>query len=266
MKSPESAIRPAAVAGLFYPQGPDVLNRELDALLGAARTPGRQARGLIVPHAGYVYSGLTAAQAYGSLGAAAHALRRIVLLGPSHHEWFSGLRLPRAQAFATPLGIVPIDESAVDELRRHTSVQISDAPHRLEHSLEVQLPFLQRLAPAARIVPLLAGQAEPEEVAEVIDALWGDAHTLFVVSSDLSHYHAYDSARTRDAYTAQAILEGREDLTGEQACGCVVVNGWGRVMRARGLHAELLDLRNSGDTAGDRRRVVGYGAFGFYDA
>ena len=260
------AARDAAVAGLFYPGDPQALSDQLESLLLEAHLPTRWPKALIVPHAGYVYSGPVAAQAYASLGAGALALRRVVLLGPSHRECFRGIALPQAQAFATPLGMVPIDTEAAGKLRDLSAVLVSDVPHLREHSLEVQLPFLQRLAPEAKIVPVLAGEAGPAEVAEVIDALWGGAETLIVCSSDLSHYHAYRTAQALDAATAHAILEGREDLTGDQACGYRVVNGLSRVMRERGLQAELLDLRNSGDTAGDQSRVVGYGAFGFYDA
>jgi AmmeMemoRadiSam system protein B len=170
------------------------------------------------------------------------------------------------QAFATPLGVIRIDKAAVSTVRELPAVAVDDAPHAGEHSLEVQLPFLQRLAPAAEIVPIVAGDATPAEVEAVIDALWGGAETLIVVSSDLSHYHPYAAARALDGATARAILDGREDLSGDQACGCVVVNGLARAARKYGLRAELLDLRNSGDTAGDRAQVVGYGAFGFFDA
>lgn len=260
------AVREAAVAGLFYPGDAQALSDQLDALLLGAHPRTRWPKALIVPHAGYVYSGPVAAQAYASLGAAAGALSRVVLLGPSHRQWFRGLALPRAQAFATPFGTVPIDTEAAARLRELSAVVVSDAPHTHEHSLEVQLPFLQRLAPDAKIVPVLTGEAGSDEVAEVIEALWGGSETLVICSSDLSHYHTYRTAQALDASTAHAILVGREDLTGEQACGYMVVNGLARVMRARGLKAELLDLRNSGDTAGDRSRVVGYGAFGFYDA
>jgi MEMO1 family protein len=262
----DPAVRDAAVAGLFYPGDPQALSDQLDTLLLGAHPFERRPKALIVPHAGYVYSGPVAAQAYGSLGDAAGALSRVVLLGPSHREWFRGLALPEARAFATPLGVVPVDTEAANKLRELSAVVVSDVPHMHEHSLEVQLPFLQRVAPDAKIVPVLAGEADPAEVAEVIESLWGGSETLIICSSDLSHYHAYRTAQALDEATAQAILEGREDLTGEQACGYKVVNGLTRVMRERGLRAELLDLRNSGDTAGDRSRVVGYGAFGFYDA
>lgn len=261
-----STVRPAAVAGLFYPRDPDELNATLDALLAVPRASRRLPQALIVPHAGYVYSGPVAGRAYGSLGSAARSLRRIVLLGPSHREWFRGLAVPTVQAFATPLGVMRVDAAALITLRQLDAVVVADAPHALEHSLEVQLPFLQRLAPAAEIVPIVAGDANPADVEAVIGALSGSADTLIVVSSDLSHYYPYATAQALDAATAQAILESRGDLSGEEACGCAVVNGLARVVRERGLRAELLDLRNSGDTAGDRGRVVGYGAFAFYDA
>ena len=259
-------VRPAAVAGLFYPEDPAELASTLAALLDTAQAPGRLPRAVVVPHGGYPYSGPVAARAYGSLGAEARSLRRVLLIGPSHRVWFRGLAVPEAQEFATPLGRVRLDGATLAKVRRLPAVVVSDAPHAPEHSLEVQLPFLQRVAPAAEIVPVVAGDATPAEVAELIDALWGSADTLIVVSSDLSHYHPYRAAQLLDTATAQSILNGSEDLTGEQACGYVVLNGLAHAVRGRKLRAELLDLRNSGDTAGDRSRVVGYGAFGFYDA
>ncbi|HTX23298.1 MAG TPA: AmmeMemoRadiSam system protein B [Steroidobacteraceae bacterium] len=261
-----STVRRAAVAGMFYPDDPVELRATLERLLGSSAAVGRLPKAVIVPHAGYPYSGPVAAQAYGSLGPQARSLRRILLLGPSHHVWFRGLAAPDVKEFATPLGRVRLDDAALAQVRRLPAVIVSDAPHAREHSLEVQLPFLQRVAPAAEIVPLVAGETTPSEVAAIIAALWGSDDTLIVVSSDLSHYHPYPVAQALDARTAQAILDGCEDLTGEQACGCRVVNGLAHAVRGRHLHAELIDLRNSGDTAGDRKRVVGYGAFAFYDA
>jgi AmmeMemoRadiSam system protein B len=261
-----SEVRPAAVAGLFYPETAEELGKTLDALLEGAEPAAAVPKALIVPHAGYVYSGAVAARAFRRLRSAAHMLRRVVLLGPSHREWLRGLALPRSRAFATPLGLVRIDAAAAARAAHLPSVLVSDVPHAREHSLEVQLPFLQRLLPEAEIVPIVVGDAAPAEVEAVIEALWGGPETLIVVSSDLSHYHPYDEARALDAGTAAAIVAGRAGLTGEEACGCNAVNGLLRVVRRRGLRAELLDLRNSGDTAGDRDRVVGYGAFGFYDA
>jgi MEMO1 family protein len=261
-----STVRRPAVAGTFYPDDPVELRAALESFLASTAAPGRLPRAVIVPHAGYIYSGPTAGLAYASLGPEARRLRRILLLGPSHFVWFRGVAAPEAEEFATPLGGVRLDSAALAEVRQLPAVIASDEPHAREHSLEVQLPFLQRVAPNAKVVPLVAGDAAPGEVAAVIDALWDSEDTLIVVSSDLSHYHPYAVAQALDAKTAQDILDGHEDLKGEQACGCVVLNGLAHALRGRHLRAELIDLRNSGDTAGDRKRVVGYGAFGFYDA
>jgi len=262
----ESNVRPAAVAGLFYPQGSNDLRAAVKAYLAAPPAVFRTPKALIVPHAGFIYSGPVAGKAYASLEAGAASLRRVVLLGPSHRTWFRGLAIPSVKAFDTPLGAIPLEQAALEELRGLPEVVVSDEPHALEHSLEVQLPFIQQLAPKAAIVPIVAGQAMPAEVDAVLDMLWGADETLIVVSSDLSHYNSYATAQICDAATARAILECREDLESRQACGCVVINGLARAIRKRGLQPELLDLRNSGDTAGDKQRVVGYGAFGFYNA
>jgi len=262
----ESIVRPAAVAGLFYPGNPAQLRAMVAALLAGSKGHSRLPKAVIVPHAGYEYSGPIAASVYSAFGTAARSLRRVVLLGPSHRHWFRGLSVPDATAFATPIGLVQVDQAAMGQLLRKHLVTVSNAAHALEHSLEVQLPFLQCIVPDAEIVPVLTGDATVAEVAAVIATLWGDSETLIVVSSDLSHYHAYATARRMDAETARAIVEGREDLSGEQACGCVAINGFAHVMRRYDLRPEVLDLRNSGDTAGDRSRVVGYGGFGFYDA
>jgi len=260
------AIRPAAVAGLFYPDDPQELNATLDSLL-AGTAPGVDApKALIVPHAGYVYSGSVAAHAFRSLRTRAGVVTRVILLGPSHREWFRGLAVPRARAFATPLGLAVVDADAVARLSDLPTVLVADAPHAREHSLEVQLPFLQKLLPQAQFVPIVVGDATAAEVESVIEAVWGGPETLIVVSSDLSHYHPYDEARTRDNATVNAILDGRADLTGEDACGCLAVNGLVRAARRRGMKVRLIEMRNSGDTAGDRDRVVGYAAFGFFDA
>ena len=262
----KSNVRPAAVAGLFYPEKSADLRSAVEAHLRGPRAPARTPKALIVPHAGYIYSGPVAGKAYASVKPRGRSLRRVVLLGPSHRTWFRGLAIPSVEAFETPLGPVPLDRDALAELRKLPGVVVSDEPHALEHSLEVQLPFIQLLAPAAKIVPIVAGQATPAEVDAVLDVLWGGDETLIVASSDLSHYNSYATAQTCDAATVQAILDCREDLKGHQACGCVVINGLARAIRKRGLGPELLDLRNSGDTAGDKQRVVGYGAFGFYNA
>jgi AmmeMemoRadiSam system protein B len=259
-----TAVRPAAVAGRFYPDTPAALAAEVRARLDGARPQAGRIDGpkaLIVPHAGYVYSGAVAASAYARLGAHADAIRRVVLLGPTHRVPLRGLALPSVRAFATPLGTVALDEDAVARSFALPQVVRSDAAHAWEHSLEVQLPFLQTVLDSFRIVPFAVGEADPGAVAEVIEALWGGPETLIVVSSDLSHYQAYATAARIDRATANDVLALSATLEGERACGAVPINGLLTVARRRGLRAELLDLRNSGDTAGDKARVVGYASF-----
>jgi AmmeMemoRadiSam system protein B/AmmeMemoRadiSam system protein A len=260
--------RPPAVAGMFYPASADELRRQVDDLLAAAPRPAATTapKALIAPHAGYVYSGAVAASAYARIAPHAQRIRRVVLLGPAHRVAVRGLALPGVKRFATPLGEVEIDRDAVAALRGLPQVVESPLAHAAEHSLEVHLPFLQRLLGDFRLVPLAVGQADAEEVAQVLDRLWGGDETLIVVSSDLSHYLPYDTARAVDKATIDQLLRFDESLDHEQACGATPINGLLRVARRRGLRAELLDLRNSGDTAGDRRHVVGYAAIAFVPA
>lgn len=256
--------RPAAVAGTFYPAVPRHLEGEVDELLRhAGAPPGRPPKALIVPHAGYRYSGPVAASAYACLRPWAERIHRVVLAGPAHRAYFVGLALPEASVFETPLGPVEVDEEA---LARIPGVARSARAHAREHSLEVQLPFLMRVLPRFKIVPLVVGDAGGEEVAAVFDALWGGPETLIVVSSDLSHYLPYDVGRRRDEATARHIVElVPAPVDHEEACGATPVNGLIVSARRRGLAPALLDLRSSGDTAGDRAEVVGYGAFAFYE-
>lgn len=236
-------------------------------MLGAAPTPTRPEppKALIVPHAGHVYSGPIAASAYGLLRPFASRYRRVVLLGPSHRVPLRGLGLPGVGAFATPLGLVPLDEEAVALAAECPAVGVAPAAHAREHSLEVQLPFLQRVLPSFSLVPLTVGAASADEVAEVLERLWGGEETLIVISSDLSHYEGYDAGRLHDRATAARILALDGHFDGEDACGCVPVQGLLASARRHHLAAELVDLRSSGDTAGDKDRVVGYGAFAFYE-
>jgi AmmeMemoRadiSam system protein B/AmmeMemoRadiSam system protein A len=262
------SIRPAAVAGMFYPADAGELAREVDEMLARSVASGLAPgfpKALIVPHAGYVYSGSVAAEAYDRLRPARGIVRRVVLLGPCHRVPVRGLALPEATAFATPLGQVPIDQEAVASLAGLSQVVVSSAVHAEEHALEVQLPFLQRVLGEFSLVPLAVGAATPEQVAEVIDRLWGGAETLIVISSDLSHYHAYEEARAIDRGTARAILGFSTDIDHEQACGATPVAGMLLAAKRHELKVELLDLRNSGDTAGGRGRVVGYASFAFWD-
>ena len=259
-------VRPAAVAGIFYPATRSALASEVRAHLDQVEPHlGDPPKALIVPHAGFIYSGPIAASAYARLAAGRDTIRRVVLFGPTHRVPVHGLAVPSVEAFATPMGEVPIDRKAVAEALELRQVSTSDAPHAYEHSLEVQLPFLQAVLGDFSLVPFAVGDATPKEVAEVIDLLWGGTETLIVVSSDLSHYHKYAEARTTDRATGEAILAFSANLDHEQACGATPINGLLVAARRRGLTVELLDLRNSGDTAGDRNRVVGYASFAFVE-
>ena len=263
--------RPPAVAGMFYPADPADLNASIDQLLAAipANSPAStiisRPKALIVPHAGYIYSGSTAATAYARLAPWRDDIRRVVLLGPTHRVAVDGIALPEAETFTTPLGSIRLDAQAITRLAGLPQIVFSDQVHAFEHSLEVHLPFLQRLLDKFTLVPLAIGHASAEAVAEVIDLLWGGPETLIVVSSDLSHYLPYATAQQVDRNTCQHILHLDADLRPEQACGAYPVNGLLLAARRRGLQPELLACRNSGDTAGDRHRVVGYAAFAIAD-
>jgi len=263
-----NTVRQPAVAGMFYPAAASELARDVGALLERAESAARGKpvpKAIIAPHAGYVYSGAVAATAYARLAPARGVVTRVVLLGPVHRVPVRGLALPGAAALATPLGNIPVDADGVETLSTLPQISVSPAAHALEHSLEVHLPFLQTVLEKFSVVPLAVGEATADEIAQVLDALWGGAETLIVVSSDLSHYLGYGEAQASDRATAQAILDLRTDISHEQACGGTPVNGLMLAARRRSLTPQLLDLRNSGDTAGDRRRVVGYGAFAFYE-
>ncbi|MDA8093424.1 MAG: AmmeMemoRadiSam system protein B [Betaproteobacteria bacterium] len=260
------ALRPAAMAGTFYPADAAALEGELAALLGAVRpySGHHRPKAIIAPHAGYVYSGAVAAHAYAALRTAAPVVTRVVLLGPAHRVPLRGLALPGARAFATPLGLAEIDDEAMARAQ-HMGIPQDPGAHAFEHSLEVQLPFLQHVLGGFTVLPLLVGHARADAVAETLDALWGGPETLIVVSSDLSHFLPYHEAQEADRQTAEAILALEGNLTPDQACGAHAVNGFLQTARRRALAPNLLDLRNSGDTAGDPGRVVGYGSFAFFE-
>jgi hypothetical protein len=262
------SVRPAAVAGMFYPGDPGSLSEELDELLGAVGNFGPRLgfpKALIVPHAGYVYSGPTAAHAYDALAAARGIVQRVVLLGPAHRVPVRGLALPTAEAFDTPLGGVALDRDALRALQGLPQVVASDPAHALEHSLEVQLPFLQKALGSFTLVPIAVGTASVAEVAAVLELLWGGRETLIVISTDLSHYHSYSEARRIDAATLVKIAGFATDIDHEEACGATPLNGFLAVASRRGLGIRLLHACNSGDTAGDRLRVVGYSAFALHE-
>lgn len=256
-------IRPPAVAGAFYPDSPDILRRDVQDYLGQAISSGPPPKALIAPHAGYIYSGPTAGFAYRLWQGS--GIERVIILGPAHRVPVMGLALPEAEAFGTPLGAVPVDLDACSGIEAMPQVILNRAAHTLEHSVEVQVPFLQSVLEAFSIVPLVVGMVEPQKVAEVLEALWGDEKSGIVISSDLSHYHSYDVARQIDRETCEQIVALDNTISHEQACGATGINGLLSVAKARGMRMKLLDMRNSGDTAGPKGQVVGYGAFACYE-
>jgi len=261
-------VRPPAVAGAFYPGRSQTLSHDVLAMLAAAKPNAADSatirpKALIVPHAGYIYSGATAAQAYAQLAAVRQTIRRVVLLGPVHRVPVRGLALPGADYFATPLGEIEIDQDAVDAIRSLPQVVVSPAAHAQEHSLEVQLPFLQLALDDFKLLPLAVGDATPTEVAQVLEVLWGDDETLIVISSDLSHFLPYATAQAVDRDTVQAMMQLHTHLNHQQACGATPVNGLLLAAQRHQLQPHLLGLCNSGDTAGDKNRVVGYAALAF---
>ena len=255
------STRKPAVAGRFYPSN----STELDVLVGeylnSATSQSYLAKAIISPHAGFMYSGAIAASAYKAIAGQAKKISRVILLGPSHHVAYTGLALPSDSRFTTPLGSIDIDTHSCHHLNEIPFVNVNDNAHLWEHSLEVQLPFLQKVLDDFSLVPLVVGQASKEEIAEVLQYFWDDSHTLVVVSSDLSHYHPYDEAVKIDQHTTHLIEEKTPELTGDRACGYRGINGLLKKARASGLSVTTLDLRNSGDTAGNKEQVVGYGAY-----
>ncbi len=257
-------IRFAAVAGAFYPASAPLLQQELEHFLRAVVPTANPAppKALIVPHAGYQYSGAIAASAYARLLPVRERIRRVVLMGPAHRVFVPGIAMSSAEAFASPLGEVPLESGLAHALSRFPQVQVLDRAHEQEHCLEVHLPFLRYLLKDFSLIPLLVGQSDFYSVAQVLEFLWGGEETLIVVSSDLSHYQDYASAQQRDAATTWAIEHLRPDLIqGEDACGYCPLNALLYAAKRKGLQVETLDVRNSGDTAGNKDRVVGYGAY-----
>ena len=257
------SVRRAAVAGLFYPAEPDRLRGAVTHALDVDVPPGEPLpKAIIAPHAGYQYSGPTAGVVYARLRALRGRIARVVLAGPAHRAFVDAVAVSGADAFATPLGDVPIDDELRHRVLTHPAVVVDDRAHLGEHSLEVQLPFLLETLGAFTLLPLAVGDAHPDDVAEVLDLVWGGDETLVVVSSDLSHYHDYATAQALDARTAAAIVAGDAmGIADDDACGARPIRGLLVAARRHDLGVRLLDLRSSGDTAGDRERVVGYGAF-----
>ncbi len=261
------SVRPVTVASLFYPDSPPELRAFISGALSAAsaQIPSGQPapKAIIVPHAGYIYSGPTAGFAYATLKMARY--NRVVLLGPAHRVPFYGMALSGDDAFSTPLGEVPLDAVAREALLALPDMAVNNAAHAQEHSLEVQLPFLQSVLDDFLLLPICIGSVQPEAVQSVIETLWHDRGTLFVISSDLSHYHQYAEARVLDQDSIETILQMRAPLNHEQACGATGINALLPLALRFGLRPKLLDYRNSGDTAGDMDRVVGYASIAFFE-
>ena len=260
-----STVRPPAVAGTFYPSHPKQLRLMIQDFLATATQRGAKPKAVIAPHAGYVYSGAIAASVYRLVATCRPFVRRVVLLGPAHRVAFEGLAVSMDDAFATPLGTVPLDIESRDEILSLPYVFGFDAAHAQEHCLEVQLPFLLEVLDDFTVLPIVVGKASPEQILEVLNRLWGGPETLIVISSDLSHYHEYSVAKQMDWATSQAIADlNPEAIDFEDACGRLPIAGLLMAAKVHGLKAEILDVRNSGDTAGGKDRVVGYGAYAFH--
>jgi len=257
-------LRQPAVAGTFYPSDPERLRAMIQGFLATVPRGGTPPKAILAPHAGFIYSGPTAAYAYARLALGRSQIRRVILLGPSHRVAFAGLAVGSWEGFETPLGLVPIDQQGVEALLELPFVQTLDLAHAQEHSLEVQVPFLQETLEDFSLVPVVVGEANPVQVSAAIERLWGGPETAIVISSDLSHYLDYTAANKADRATSNAIEAlDPEGIGDDSACGCLPIRGLLMAARNHGLRGETLDVRNSGDTAGLKDHVVGYGAYAF---
>lgn len=255
-------VRQPAVAGAFYPDNPEALKAMLEGYLQQITPVDKVPKAIIVPHAGYIYSGEVAASAYARLLPKRQIIKRVILLGPSHRVGFTGLALSHAEAFRTPLGDIPLDTDAIASLSHYPFVEYRDQAHLSEHSLEVQLPFLQITLDSFCMIPMVAGDCPAEQIEQVLELFYGKEDTLIVISSDLSHFHDYATAQRMDKATSKTIEQlAYQHLDYDSACGRVPVSGLLALAKKKSLKIETIDLRNSGDTAGDKSRVVGYGAY-----
>lgn len=261
-------VRPPAVASTFYPGNPSALHTQIKRFLAAVPPSEGLPKALIAPHAGYIYSGPVAASAYKQLFLGKHHIKRVVLLGPCHRMPVLGVAAPATEFFETPFGQIPVDPQAIAQLKQQFGyVQTFDAAHKAEHSLEVHLPFLQEILEDFVLIPLVIGEASGMQVGAVLEKLWGGAETLIVVSSDLSHYHDYETAQRLDLETAEIIEQCKgEALDYESACGRNPIKGLLTIASKYQLRIQRVDLRNSGDTAGSKDRVVGYGSWIFTES
>lgn len=260
------SVRPPAVAGNFYPDDEAELKQQVESYLQASQPANRlEAKAYIVPHAGYIYSGQVAATAYAQLIERQLAIKRVVLLGPCHRVWLQGLAVPSSTHFATPLGEIPLDTESIKQIGKFDQVVVSDQAHREEHSLEVQLPFVQLSLGEVQLIPIAVGEASTEQVAQVLDELWGEEETLILISSDLSHFHDYQTAKNIDQQTSRLIEHfDYHKLEHEMACGATPIKGLLKLAKEKSMLLKILAQCNSGDTAGDKYRVVGYASYAIY--
>ncbi|MCH2206337.1 MAG: AmmeMemoRadiSam system protein B [Lentisphaerales bacterium] len=255
-------IRRAAVAGTFYYNSPTRLLTYVNELLDHATDQPDVGKAIIAPHAGHIYSGPIAASAYRSLRKRQKQIKKVVLIGPSHYVGFMGLATSTADHYETPLGLIPLDTELANQALEIKEVVTMDHAHLQEHSLEVHLPFLQATLNDFTLLPIVIGETSNETIAAVLSKVWGGDETLIICSTDLSHYMDYNGAQTKDQKTVQSILNGNlENLTHNNACGLTPIKGLIKTIKQKKLTTKLLDLRNSGDTAGDKERVVGYASF-----
>lgn len=265
MNQPVS-IRPTAVAGSFYPKQASELNTMLDKYLSLETVKIASPKAIIAPHAGYIYSGLTAASIYSNVEQIKDKVRRVVLLGPTHRVYVKGIALPTNTHFASPLGNVTLDTQSLNKISKHSFVHYIDEAHEQEHSLEVHIPFLQKVLSDFVLSPILIGEASPGQVAIILNELWGGEETLIVISSDLSHFHDYETAAKTDNKTTQLIENfDYEHIGSKQACGCMPMRGLLKLAQEKNMSIKTIDVRNSGDTAGTKDRVVGYGAYALFE-
>jgi hypothetical protein len=259
-------IRKPAVAGSFYPANASQLKTLVQQCLEQGKSSSATPKAMIVPHAGFIYSGPIAGSAYRTLRPLQSIIHRVILLGPSHRVDFQGIATTSASAFKTPLGEVTIDQQALQQVMPLSQLSTIDEAHLNEHSLEVQLPFLQQILPDFSLLPLVVGRSDAHSIAEVLEQLWGGPETLVLISSDLSHYLPYSEAQKIDQHTSEAILQlNGETIQHKDACGRLPIQGLLKIAAEKGMQVENIDLRNSGDTAGDKGRVVGYGAYLFME-
>lgn len=260
-----ASIRFPAVAGMFYPDNPAQLSKLVGSLLDQALSAKPPPKAMIVPHAGYIYSGSVAATGYARLLNRSHEYDRVIVLGPAHRYAFSGLAIPTVDAFETPLGRVYLDKKGIEKIKYHENILMDNKPHAQEHSIEVQIPFLQiAINSPFKLIPIVVGEASPLTVQEILEILWNGKKTLIVVSSDLSHYLNYDSAKQLDNETSQAIINFQPKMISyNQACGRIPIQGLLLAAKKHNLQSEMISLRNSGDTAGPKNQVVGYGTYVF---